>query len=67
MVKTNEVEIVFVELIEEKKYPQEVGYYSEKTYKVRDNQGKEYLDKVYNAPWQVGGNSGAVRELIPIN
>ena len=46
------------------------GYYLEeyKIWKVKlpDGKTKFFKDAVFNAPWQVGGNSGQVRSLLPL-
>ncbi len=67
MIKTNQVKIIKRELLKSEKFENDFGgFYTEETFKVTDSEGVHYIDVVYDAPWQVGGNSGQVRELRPL-
>ena len=45
------------------------GYYTETTYHIKvitPNKTYYFEDVIYDAPWQIGGNSGQIRTLKPI-
>jgi predicted transcriptional regulator len=70
--KTNELRnlnIINVEVVEKKELTGDVpgSKYIEETriYTLKD--GRKFKDIIYDAPWQVGGNSGAVRKLQEVD
>jgi len=54
-----------------KEYPNDAGGYYPEEYliwkvKLPNGELKYFQDRSYNAPWQVGGNSGHIRDLKPL-
>ena len=60
------------EILREKLIPNDAGgVYKETVRKITvrfpDGMHRDFIDNIYDAPWQVGGNGGNIRELIPLD
>ena len=59
-------------ILGEEYFPNDAGgVYKETIRKITirfpDGMHREFIDAIFDAPWQVGGNGGNIRQLIPLS